>query len=197
MENKRRAPGAATPDTQRKVANSPKTSALPQDSQASRRERKALSDAAKAKGPPRLFMLTDDLPERWDLPFCRKTDGEGDYWGVADYWAVTPSGDDAKDYERGFEWGREAVAFTDQTDDSPQALVFVLRDMVEKGRFGHLEAGFCDAVATAALLYHNSLRHGWFEINHINTRFGKPIVYPCREKPKRLPFVRTKLSWDA
>ena len=143
-----------------------------------------------------MFVITNDMPRRDDLPFCRKADGKGDFWGVADYWAATPSGDKAKDFETGFRWGREMVAFIDQSEDHPQALVFVLRDMIEKGRFGHLEAGFLDAISTASLLYHLSLRYGVSVIDHINSGFGVPIVYPGCMKPKRLPFERTKLGRD-
>ena len=132
--------------------------------------------------------------KREDLPFCRKTNGDGDYWGVVDYWAVTPSGDDSKDYETGFQYGREIVAFIDQGEDHPHAYTFVLRDMVAKGRFGPLEAGFCAAVATAALLYHSSLRCGWSKADHLDTHFGKPIVYPGCMAPTGWPFVRTQLG---
>ncbi len=135
--------------------------------------------------------------KREDLPFCRKTNGDGDYWGVVDYWAVTPSGDDSKDYETGFQYGREIVAFMDQGEDHPHALSFVLRDMGAKGRFGPLEIGFCYAVATAALLYHNSLRCGWNKFDHLDTRFGKPIVYPGCMAPTGWPFVRTQLGRGA
>ena len=62
--------------------------------------------------------------KREDLPFCRKTSGDGDHWGIADYWAVTPSGDDSKDYETGFQYGREIVAFMDQGEDHPHLSEF-------------------------------------------------------------------------
>ena len=53
-----------------------------------RQAAKALSEGDRAEGPPRLFIFTNDLPEREDLPFCRTTNGDGDYWGVVDYWAT-------------------------------------------------------------------------------------------------------------
>ncbi len=112
--------------------------------------------------------------KRSDLAFVRVDDH-----GETNCWAVTPSGNDREDYETGFQYGREAVAFIEQKD-SPQLLIHVLQDMVKAGQFNHLEAGFAHAVASAALLHHNSLRLGLIE----RGCFGGPIVYPGFVAPK-------------
>ena len=107
--------------------------------------------------------------ERSDLPFVR-ADGHGE----TNCWAVNPSGDAEQDFETGGQYGRLAVAFAEQVEDSTQLLVHVFRDIVAAGRFGHLEAGFVDAMAIAGITHHNSLRMGWIE----RGLFGEPIVYP-------------------
>ena len=91
--------------------------------------------------------------ERSDLPFVR-ANGHGE----TNCWAVNPSGDAGQDFETGLRYGRYAVAFAEREEDSTQFLVHVFRDMVAVGQFGHLEAGFVDAVSHAALLHCFSLR---------------------------------------
>ena len=113
-------------------------------------------------------MTNDRSLKREHLPFVRADD-----LGKLNHWAVTPSGNASEDRETGFQYGREAIAFMEQAEDSTQLLGQVVHDMFKRGELGPLEAGFFDAVGLAALLYHNSLRKGWIERGH----FGEPIIY--------------------
>ena len=91
--------------------------------------------------------------ERSDLPFVR-ADGHGE----TNCWAVNPSGDAEQDFETGSRYGRQAVAFAEQAEDTTEFLIHVFRDMVAVGQFGNLEVGFVDTVSHAALLHYFSLR---------------------------------------
>ena len=116
--------------------------------------------------------------ERSDLAFVRVDDR-----GETNCWAVSPSGDAEQDFETGWRYGRLAVAFAEQVEDTNQFLSDVFRDMFAAGQFSHLEAGFVDAVSDAALLHHNALRLGWIE----RGCFGGPIVLPgfSQRTPRR------------
>ena len=92
--------------------------------------------------------------KRSDFAFVRTDDH-----GETNCWAVNPSGDTEQDLETGLGYGRNALAFAEQVEDSPQFLVHIIRDMVAAGQFGHLEAGFVDAVSHAALLHNFSSRY--------------------------------------
>ncbi len=116
--------------------------------------------------------------ERSDLAFVRVDDH-----GETNCWAVSPSGDAEQDFETGWRYGRHAVAFAEQAEDTNEFLSHVFRDMFAAGQFSHLEAGFVDAVSDAALLHHNALRLGWIE----RGCFGGPIVLPgfSQRTPRR------------
>ncbi len=116
--------------------------------------------------------------ERSDLAFVRVDDR-----GETNCWAVSPSGDAEQDFETGWRYGRLAVAFAEQAEDTNEFLSHVFRDMFAAGQFSHLEAGFVDAVSDAALLHHNALRLGWIE----RGCFGGPFVLPGFTAPANEP----------
>ncbi len=114
------------------------------------------------------------IARRHQLDFIRVNRGRPNYW------AAVPSGNASEDWARGFKYGRQAVAFMEQVEDHPHLLFDIVRDMPERELLGELEAGFLEAVATAAILHHNSLRWGWIE----RSFFGDPIVFPGFSAPK-------------
>jgi len=92
--------------------------------------------------------------KRSDLAFVRTDDH-----GETNCWSVNPSGDTEQDFKTGSRYGLSAIAFAEQVEDCNQFLVHVFRDMFAAGQFGHLEAGFVDAVSHAALLHNFSSRY--------------------------------------
>ncbi|MFT4913339.1 MAG: hypothetical protein ACI9YM_001936 [Brevundimonas sp.] len=67
-----------------------------------------------------------------------------------DYWAIAESGDWSADNRT----GRQAAADLLRVmtfQDAPHLLGFVVKAMMTKGRFGGVEAGFCQAIAEAAV----------------------------------------------
>ncbi len=93
--------------------------------------------------------------ERSDFPFVKADDH-----GVLKFWAVSPSDDAQQDYKIGYNYGRQVIAYCEKVEDSTQFLVDIIRHMVAAGRFGPLEFGFVDAVATGASLHQHAVRTG-------------------------------------
>ncbi len=109
--------------------------------------------------------------QRAELPFI----------SADSFWAVNATGDDAQKWETGSQYGREAMAFAEQVEDSTDLFHAVIGDIYKKGPPGPLERGFLDALFTAALRHHNSLRLRVIESD-------EPIVYRGHVAPKNRPW---------
>lgn len=67
-----------------------------------------------------------------------------------DLWAVQETGDTAADNATGREHALELVRYMRDNEAAP-TLGHIVRAMVEKGRFGPIEIGFCQRIASAVL----------------------------------------------
>ncbi len=124
--------------------------------------------------------VTNRPYELTDLPFVSVSGG------IIDYWAVTPTGDDAQDRATGFENARQLAAFMDQREDHPRLLNCVIQAIFAAGRYGPLEEGFFEAIGIATVELHCALRLGLVQPG----LFGKPIVYLGYVAPKHRCYDR-------
>jgi hypothetical protein len=86
------------------------------------------------------------------LPFVKPPTQEGEQW---DGWAVEPSGDDVKDYARGEDYARQAVAAAKEMGD-PAPVAYSLAWLYAKAHLqgksqGACEKGFIDTLVKLAM----------------------------------------------
>lgn len=84
----------------------------------------------------------------YDLPFAEPRARERRGALPVSFWTVRATGDQGRDRELGRDLAAKALACM-QEERLPALLTWVVRDMVEAGRFGGVEAGFLAAVAEA------------------------------------------------
>lgn len=111
----------------------------------------------KAKPQDALIVLNDAELRDCKLPFTRQEEGKTGLHGTGKrYWTEPPTGDWARDFEVGAEYGRVYVDLSDAGQPCPEAC-WILADMMEQAasrpagqRLSGLEAGFIQALSHRA-----------------------------------------------